>query len=106
MICHGGRTLLPVYYAVYKRYFPVAQDDYNVIAVDWQNGAIFPYEHATANTRVAGAVTAAMIKLLMDTTGQTPDMFHIIGHSLGAHTAGYAGERISGIAQITGTARL
>ena len=27
---------------------------------------------------------------------------HIIGHSLGAHIAGYAGERVPGLARITG----
>lgn len=31
-----------------------------------------------------------------------PEDVHIIGHSLGAHTAGYAGERIEGLGRITG----
>lgn len=31
-----------------------------------------------------------------------PKKVHMIGHSLGAHTAGYAGERIEGLGRITG----
>lgn len=31
-----------------------------------------------------------------------PKDVHIIGHSLGAHTAGYAGERIDKLGRITG----
>jgi pancreatic triacylglycerol lipase len=29
-------------------------------------------------------------------------MVHLLGHSLGAHTVGYAGERITGLGRITG----
>lgn len=31
-----------------------------------------------------------------------PKNVHIIGHSLGAHTAGYAGALVPGLARITG----
>lgn len=34
--------------------------------------------------------------------GYTPYEIHLIGHSLGAHTAGEAGRRIRGIRRITG----
>ncbi|GFU32154.1 pancreatic triacylglycerol lipase [Nephila pilipes] len=75
---------------------------YNIIIVDWTdyNGA--PYEQAVANTRVIGAIVAKLIKLIMKETRISPRSVHMIGHSLGAHTAGYAGERISNIGRITG----
>lgn len=34
--------------------------------------------------------------------GVDPLNVHLIGHSLGAHTVGYAGERIKGLGRITG----
>ena len=74
----------------------------NVIVVDWQKGAAFPYTQATANTRVVGAQIAQIANQLMNTTGATPDSFHVIGHSLGAHVAGYAGERIKNLGRISG----
>ena len=38
--------------------------------------------------------------------GVLADQVHIIGHSLGAHIAGYAGEKIAGLGRITGNAVL
>ncbi|KAK7116823.1 pancreatic lipase-related protein 2-like [Littorina saxatilis] len=65
----------------------------NVIFVDWENGAKGPdYYRATANTRVVGAQVATLIKTL----GVDPAIVHLIGHSLGAHVAGYAGEKFGG----------
>ncbi|GFY71072.1 pancreatic triacylglycerol lipase [Trichonephila inaurata madagascariensis] len=75
---------------------------YNVIIVDWTDYNGPPYEQAVANTRVIGAVVAKLIKFLRKETGISPKSVHLIGHSLGAHTAGYAGERVPNIGRITG----
>ncbi|XP_072141083.1 pancreatic triacylglycerol lipase-like [Dermacentor andersoni] len=77
-------------------------DDYNVIVVDWSRGNGPPYTKATANTRVVGAELALLISTLQNATDASPADFHIIGHSLGAQIAGYAGERIDKIGRITG----
>lgn len=74
----------------------------NVIAVDWAQGAAGPnYFQAAANTRVVGAEIATLI-LTAGSLGVTPSRFHIIGHSLGAHIAGYAGEKLHTLGRITG----
>jgi pimeloyl-ACP methyl ester carboxylesterase len=74
----------------------------NVITVDWSKGNGFPYTQATANTQIVGAQLAKLIKNLCDQKRVQPGDFHIIGHSLGAHIAGYAGEKVIGLGQITG----
>ncbi|XP_077529371.1 pancreatic triacylglycerol lipase-like [Haemaphysalis longicornis] len=76
--------------------------DYNVIVVDWSHGNGPPYTKATANTRVVGAELALLVTTLQNSTGASPADFHIIGHSLGAQIAGYAGERLDKIGRITG----
>lgn len=73
-----------------------------MITVDWGNGSGFPYSEAAANTRVVGAETARLIRYLNTRHGADLDRFHLIGHSLGAHIAGYAGHRVPGLARITG----
>lgn len=59
------------------------------------------FNQATANTRVVGLEVAYLVAKLGE-HGLKPEDVHIIGHSLGAHTAGYAGERIPGLGRITG----
>ncbi|XP_037557011.1 pancreatic lipase-related protein 2-like [Dermacentor silvarum] len=76
--------------------------DYNVITVDWRGGNGLPYAQATANARLVGAEIAVMIKKLQKVFKANVSTFHIMGHSLGAHVAGYAGERIPGLGRITG----
>lgn len=76
--------------------------DYNVIIVDWRGGNGLPYTQATANTRLVGAEIAVFIKKLQAIFGAKPESFHILGHSLGSHVAGYTGERIPGLGRITG----
>ncbi|GIY08140.1 pancreatic lipase-related protein 3 [Caerostris extrusa] len=73
----------------------------NVFYVDWSGGDGSLYEQAVANTRVVGAEIAAFIKELQKRTGITPESVHIIGHSLGAHIAGYAGKRLTTLGRIS-----
>jgi len=80
----------------------LSNGDYNVIVVDWHKGNQNPYWQAVGNTRVVGAQIAQLINTISKTLGQPTSTFHLIGHSLGAHTGGYAGERIVGLARITG----
>ena len=76
--------------------------DYNVIAVDWSPGARnINYYRCVANTRLVGAQIGLMISALQETYQIPPGDVHIIGHSLGAHTAGYAGKAISGLGRIS-----
>jgi pimeloyl-ACP methyl ester carboxylesterase len=75
-----------------------------VIFVDWSKGAReINYLRAVANTRVVGAQVAQLLKILTTVYDVDPINVHIIGHSLGAHTAGYVGEYLDNIGRITGS---
>lgn len=60
----------------------------NVIVVDWAGGSLPLYTQATANTRLVGLEIAHLIAKLRDDYKLKPEDVHLIGHSLGAHTAG------------------
>ncbi|KAL3869915.1 hypothetical protein ACJMK2_042537 [Sinanodonta woodiana] len=80
------------------------REDANVITVDWSKGANQAnYVQVVANTRVVGALLSLLMNTL-DTVanGSSLARMHLIGHSLGAHVAGYAGERTLGTGRITG----
>ena len=78
--------------------------DVNVIIVDWSKGNKFPYGQAAANTRVVGAMIAIQITAIATLKNASLSSFHIIGQSLGAHTAGFAGKFLGNqtLGQITG----
>ncbi|XP_064479475.1 inactive pancreatic lipase-related protein 1-like isoform X2 [Ornithodoros turicata] len=80
----------------------LTKDNYNVIVVDWGQGATPPYTQAVANARIVGSIVADMIKYIQDRYDAAGSDFHLIGYNVGAHIAGYAGERVSGIGRITG----
>ncbi|XP_037543855.1 inactive pancreatic lipase-related protein 1 [Nematolebias whitei] len=80
----------------------VQRENVNCIAVEWKKGVKTRYAQAANNARVVAAQVASMITFLMGHYEQTADKFHIIGHSLGAHIAGEAGNRIPGLARISG----
>ncbi|CAF1034932.1 unnamed protein product [Rotaria sordida] len=77
-------------------------EDVNVILVDWSKKNGFPYEQGAANTQIVGAEIALFVNYLIAQHGSKATDFHIIGHSLGGQTAGYAGARIPGLGRITG----
>lgn len=74
----------------------------NVIIVDWAGGSLPLYTQATANTRLVGLEIAHLLKKLIADFELKPEDVHLIGHSLGAHTAGYAGEQVPNLGRITG----
>lgn len=53
---------------------------------------------------------AHLIQVLNDVTGVSTKLVHIIGHSLGAHIAGFAGKRLAtnnhALGRISGTQRM
>ncbi|ODM93289.1 Pancreatic triacylglycerol lipase [Orchesella cincta] len=80
----------------------VKERDYNVLAVDWGAGSLPLYTQATANARLVGLEVGYLINYLKKHLDVDPADVHVIGHSLGAHIAGYAGERVEGLGRITG----
>ncbi|XP_023226343.1 pancreatic lipase-related protein 2-like [Centruroides sculpturatus] len=80
----------------------LSNGDFNVILVDWPLGSFLFFRQAVANCQVVGAEIAFLIRRLQEINGVRPESFHILGHSLGAHIAGYAGKRIKSLGRITG----
>ncbi|XP_011856517.1 PREDICTED: pancreatic lipase-related protein 2 [Mandrillus leucophaeus] len=84
-----------------KKMFEV--EKVNCICVDWRHGSHTMYTQAVQNIRVVGAETAVLIQTLSTQLGYSPEDVHLIGHSLGAHTAAEAGRRLGGrVGRITG----
>ncbi|CAE1295741.1 unnamed protein product [Acanthosepion pharaonis] len=75
----------------------------NIFVVDWNTGGKgILYHQAVANARLVGAVVASIIKTLQGDFHASMNTFHLIGHSLGAHIAGYVGQAVSGLGRISG----
>ena len=73
----------------------LGREDCNVVLVDWSEGAKGPnYLQAAGNTRLVGAQTAELIRFMISSSPGSVgsiDRFYIVGFSLGAQAAGYAG---------------
>lgn len=70
-------------------------ENVNVIVVDWEKGATLPnYVQAAGNTRLVGHKIATLIRAINARHGMTASSYHLIGFSLGAHVAGFAGMEI------------
>lgn len=75
---------------------------YNVIVVDWGLGANYWY-YPTVVARVpsVGQKTGDLLHLLHTEKGVHPGTVTIIGHSVGAHAAGFAGKRLQKTYELT-----
>lgn len=80
----------------------LAHDDYNIFVVDWKKGAGVTYGKACANARVVGAEIAVLLTKMKELMNANLMTFHLIGSNVGAHVAGYAGERLTDLYRITG----
>ena len=74
------------------------------MCIDWSAGAADPnYVRAAVNTRLVGKQLAILVEAInrhykTNINGKT----HLIGFSLGAHVAGFAGDHLKNVSRITG----
>ncbi|XP_058836173.1 pancreatic lipase-related protein 2-like [Topomyia yanbarensis] len=62
------------------------------IVIDWGGGSSPPYNQASANIRLVGAIAANVIHMIFEELSlKNLDKVHMIGHSLGSHLSGYTG---------------
>uniref|UniRef100_A0A8C0AX69 triacylglycerol lipase n=1 Tax=Buteo japonicus TaxID=224669 RepID=A0A8C0AX69_9AVES len=82
------------------------EKDANVVVVDWLSLAHQLYTDAVNNTQIVGKSIARLLDWLQVTqvkNGLCCNNVHLIGYSLGAHVAGFAGNYVHGtIGRITG----
>nr|KAF6358416.1 lipase G, endothelial type [Pipistrellus kuhlii] len=77
----------------------------NIVVVDWLPLAHQLYADAVNNTKTVGHSIARMLDWLQEKDGFSLGNVHLIGYSLGAHVAGYAGNFVTGtVGRITAIA--
>merc|ERR1711892_401173 len=73
-----------------EAYFEVG--DYNVFAIEWGDLETWAnYPQAAIKTRAVGEHSANLVKILSDVGAF--DKIHVVGHSLGAHVAGFLAKK-------------
>ncbi|XP_037825827.1 phospholipase A1 VesT1.02-like isoform X2 [Lucilia sericata] len=68
--------------------------EYNIIIVDWARARSVDYATSVVAVPKVGKKVANMIDYLVKNYGMSLDTLYVIGHSLGAHVAGYAGKNV------------
>ncbi|KAF7266026.1 hypothetical protein GWI33_020603 [Rhynchophorus ferrugineus] len=71
-------------------------DNVNVISVDWSSYSFLLYTMAVSNVSNVGKTVGLFIESLLTNYDYSPDDVILIGRSLGAHVAGYAGKELNG----------
>ncbi|XP_030326561.1 endothelial lipase isoform X2 [Strigops habroptila] len=78
------------------------EKDANVVVVDWLSLAHQLYTDAVNNTQIVGKSIARLLDWLQENPLFQLENVHLIGYSLGAHVAGFAGNHVHGtIGRIT-----
>ncbi|KAI4461548.1 lipase [Holotrichia oblita] len=97
IICHGWID------SVSTTWYTDAKDQYalrgrtNVIGVDWSSHSVSLYSLAVRRVQSVGYYVALLIADMSANFGIPLSKFHIIGHSLGSHIAGFAGQYVQSI---------
>ncbi|KAL7727936.1 hypothetical protein ACLKA6_019497 [Drosophila palustris] len=73
----------------------LSRGDFNIIVVDWEASRTENYVSAAKAVGSAGSKVGEMIENLHRDFNMRLDNLEIIGHSLGAHVAGFAGKRVA-----------
>ncbi|KAG8224914.1 hypothetical protein J437_LFUL006273 [Ladona fulva] len=103
VIVHGFGSSCSNVWVFEMRSALMSVEECNVICVDWEAGATIPnYVRAAANTRLVGKQLALLLGRLRDSLGLDLQRVHLIGFSLGAHVAGFAGSELQNLSRITG----
>jgi len=96
-VVHGFTDWAPSAWTTLLKDELLKADDFNVILVNWHNGAIginFNFWVATANTRPTGAIVANLIVTLVKDFGAKYSDIHLIGHSMGGEVIGIVGKEV------------
>jgi len=77
--------------------------DYNVICVDWkQYSTDISYAVAKARAKyIAKDIAKVLTRITYNLTINFYNL-HVIGHSMGAHIAGFVGQNLPDVPRITG----
>ncbi|XP_043267432.1 pancreatic triacylglycerol lipase-like [Venturia canescens] len=103
ILIHGWIDSANTYWLVDMRKNYLAASDCNVIVVDWNAGSSKAYLAAAHLTRQVGEQLGDFLQYLKAEGNLSYANVHMLGHSLGAHVAGYAGASVpSKIGRITG----
>lgn len=72
----------------------LSQGDYNIISIDWNAYSKLNYVSAVKKVSVVGEEVAEFVDFLNEKFGMSFDNLVVIGHSLGAHVAGFCGKNV------------
>ncbi|XP_037947732.1 phospholipase A1 VesT1.02-like [Teleopsis dalmanni] len=73
----------------------LSHGDHNIIIVDWGRARSVDYASSVIAVPATGKKVGSMIEYLHKSHGMSLETLDVIGHSLGAHVAGYAGKSVT-----------